>query len=91
MEVINEMYSPSKSRIRDGFRRVTRQKAKGYLRLPRFEIETVEDMYVYYVIMNGISEDLFWYSEYNSCLRSWKINMHMKRGRHMQKNRCWRG
>jgi hypothetical protein len=28
----------------------------------------VEDMYVYYVIMNGISEDLFWYSEYNSLL-----------------------
>ena len=38
------------------------------MRLPRFEIETVEDMYVYYVIMNGISEDVFWCSEYNSLL-----------------------
>ena len=28
----------------------------------------MEDMYVYYVIMNGISEDVFWYSEYNSLL-----------------------
>ncbi len=35
------------------------------MKLPRFEIETVEDMYTYYVIMNGLDEDVFWYSECN--------------------------
>lgn len=38
------------------------------IKLPKFEIEEVEDLYTYYVIINKISEELFWYSEYKTLL-----------------------
>ena len=36
--------------------------------MPRFDLETVEDLYTYYVQINGSGEELFWYSEYSTLL-----------------------
>lgn len=36
--------------------------------MPRFDLETVEDLYTYYVQIIGIGEELFWYSEYSTLL-----------------------
>ena len=36
--------------------------------MPRFDLETVEDLYTYYVQIHGIGEELFWYSEYSTLL-----------------------
>lgn len=33
--------------------------------MPKFELEEIEDMYVYFVHIVGISEGLFWYSEWS--------------------------
>lgn len=36
--------------------------------MPEFELEDLEDYYTYYVLILGISEDLFWNAEYNFLL-----------------------
>lgn len=36
--------------------------------MPRFELEEIEDLYTYYVQINGIGEELFWHSEYSTLL-----------------------
>lgn len=36
--------------------------------MPKFALEDVEDYYTYYVIILGISEDLFWYADYSFVL-----------------------
>lgn len=33
--------------------------------MPKFELEDVEDYYTYYVLILGISEDLFWNADYS--------------------------
>ena len=33
------------------------------IKIPEFEIENVEDAYTYYVLILGIPEDIFWYSD----------------------------
>lgn len=36
--------------------------------MPKFELEDVEDFYTYYVLILGISEDLFWHADYSFLL-----------------------
>lgn len=36
--------------------------------MPKFELEDIEDYYTYYVLILGISEELFWNAEYNFLL-----------------------
>ena len=34
--------------------------------MPKFKLEDIEDYYTYYVVLIGISEDLFWNSDISS-------------------------
>lgn len=34
--------------------------------MPKFKLEDLEDYYTYYVVLIGISEDLFWNSDISS-------------------------
>lgn len=36
--------------------------------MPKFELEDIEDYYTYYVLILGISEDVFWNADYNFLL-----------------------
>lgn len=70
-----------KAAFRTAFRRAIKKKSKATLRLPPFEMEGVEDFYTYFVDLMGVSEDLFWYSEWSflmtivenrSAVNAWK-------------------
>ena len=37
-------------------------------KIPKFELEDIEDYYTYYVLILGISEDIFWNADYNFLL-----------------------
>lgn len=37
-------------------------------KIPKFEIEDIEDSYTYYVLILGISEDVFWNCDINFIL-----------------------
>ena len=50
--------------FRDAFERRTRSSNSG-IRLPRFELETPVDYYVYLVVICGVSEDLFWDADFS--------------------------
>lgn len=41
---------------------------KGRFRVPKFEVEDIEDMYTYYVTILKISEDIFWNADYSFLL-----------------------
>ncbi|MBQ9657147.1 MAG: hypothetical protein IJV31_00065 [Clostridia bacterium] len=41
---------------------------KGRFRIPKFEVEDIEDMYTYYVTILKISEDIFWNADYSFLL-----------------------
>ena len=34
-------------------------------KLPKFKVEDIEDMYTYYVMILGISEDVFWNADFS--------------------------
>ena len=36
--------------------------------MPKFEIEDIEDCYTYYVLILGISEEIFWNADYSFVL-----------------------
>ena len=36
------------------------RKNKNKIKVPKFELEDIEDYYTYYVMILGISEDIFW-------------------------------
>ena len=50
--------------LRETFERRARS-SNSSIRLPRFELETPVDYYVYLVVICGISEDLFWEADYS--------------------------
>ena len=57
---------------KDGFREPfikNTGKIKGSkFKIPKFELEDIEDYYAYYVLCLGISEDLFWNADYSFLL-----------------------
>lgn len=38
------------------------------MRLPKFELEDIEDYYTYYVLILEIPEHIFWYADYSFLL-----------------------
>lgn len=38
------------------------------IRLPKFQLEDVEDYYTYYVLILEIPEDIFWFADYSFLL-----------------------
>ena len=45
------------------------KKTKGSkFKIPKFQLEDIEDYYAYYVLCLGISEDLFWNADYSFLL-----------------------
>lgn len=51
------MEIPKKTGFRKGF---LKRKPKNSVRMPKFKLEDIEDYYTYYVVLMGISEELFW-------------------------------
>ena len=51
-------------KFREAFERRTRGSNSG-IRLPRIELETPVDYYVYLVVICGISEELFWDADFS--------------------------
>lgn len=50
------------------FREAFERRARGSsssIRLPRLELETPDDYYVYMVVICGVSEDLFWNADFS--------------------------
>ncbi|RDU22211.1 hypothetical protein [Anaerosacchariphilus polymeriproducens] len=41
---------------------------KSKVKIPKFVLEDVEDYYTYYVLILGISEDIFWNADYSFVL-----------------------
>lgn len=39
------------------------------VKIPKFELQTIEDYYVYYVKIVGISEELFWNADFGFLTR----------------------
>ena len=37
-------------------------------KIPKFELEDIEDYYTYYVLILGVSEDVFWNCDYSFIL-----------------------
>lgn len=58
------MPSGESSAFRLAFERRTRSTSSS-IRLPRFELETPDDYYVYMVVICGISEELFWNADFS--------------------------
>lgn len=38
------------------------------IKLPKFELEDVEDYYTYFVLILKVPEDIFWYADYSFLL-----------------------
>lgn len=53
-----------KTEFRDAFRKATKEKERS-IKLPRFELEDIEDYYTYYVLILGIPEKTFYDSDLN--------------------------
>ena len=47
------------SKFKDAFIKATRSKGKS-IKIPKFELEDIEDYYTYFVLILGISESTFW-------------------------------
>ena len=55
-------------KFRSAFQRAVRKKGKRGYKIPKFELEEIEDFYTYFVQLMGISEELFWNSEWSFLL-----------------------
>nr|DAV94619.1 MAG TPA: hypothetical protein [Caudoviricetes sp.] len=53
-------FCKKKEGFRAEFIRQTKEKKKNKIRIPKFELEDIEDYYTYYVLILEISENLFW-------------------------------
>lgn len=53
-----------KTGFRDAFRKATKEKERS-IKLPRFELEDIEDYYTYYVLLLGIPESTFYNNDLN--------------------------
>ena len=72
-ELVNTVIELIRPKASDGFRKPfkTRTKEinkKNKYKLPKFEIEDVEDYYTYYVLILRVSEDVFWNYDYSFIL-----------------------
>ena len=43
-------------------------KKESKIKIPKFELEDIEDYYTYYVLILEIPEDIFWYADYSFLL-----------------------
>lgn len=63
--VMKLRYGESKKKT--GFKRgFLKRKPKNRVQMPKFKLEDIEDYYTYYVVLIGVSEDLFWNSDISS-------------------------
>ena len=60
--------SKKKVGFRKPFKDNTKKIKKSNFKIPKFELEDIEDYYAYYVLILGISEDLFWNADYSFLL-----------------------
>ena len=74
----------------DGFRRafskrVRRSSGGRSIRVPDFPLEDIEDNFAFYVLIIGISEDVFWNADISLSSLLLKIKERMNRGLRVNK------
>ena len=65
LENVMNSFQQKKEGFRSAFISHTKGKKKNKIRIPKFELEDIEDYYTYYVLILEISEDLFWNADFS--------------------------